>query len=321
LKAVRKLVKELEPIYDKRAADLRDKTRQKIRDVLTKEQQKQLDDLSSSFLESRPPSLDLLIWQMRNIDRFEETIADQTIPELRGLVMSTLYCVDYDGTIEEDKRLFSGTTDNFKKKLSDREQKVKEDLASESFRTSLNLMFTDQSMSAELQFTDEQIQAADNVRRKLGSFESEWHETIFRIRRAGEQDRSEVYAKFERLKADLIAEGIRELENIMLPHQRKILETMSILLEVLKAGFPGALVSGQTGKTLSLTANQKKEIEQFCEKSLSEIESQTRSWEEEIFVRLNDSLGNRRKQNLEFLFKCPISQGTVNVLLLLKGGL
>jgi hypothetical protein len=319
MEAIRELVTELEPIYNERITELRDNTLKKLRDVLSKEQQKQLDEWSSGFLELRLPSLDLLTWQMKNIERFEETTADQRLPKLRGFFIGGLYFLDYDGNLESEPII--GRPVELKKKLSDRELKVREARIDQQIFLSLHRIITDESLSAEIQSTSEQIEMANGIIETFAIFESDWQETNFPILKSGKQGQSEVYAEYERLKANLIADGTRNLENVLLPHQRRFLETMSMLMEVLKAGYPAAFISGQTGRTLKLTANQKREIQEICKKSVSEIESQTRNWEKEIFSKLKDSFSDNRKEELEFLFKCPISHGKVNVYLLLKGGL
>ncbi|MBX3418623.1 MAG: hypothetical protein KF851_13545 [Pirellulaceae bacterium] len=319
LDAVRELVTELEPIYTERCTELRDKTLQKLRDVLSKEQQAQLDNWSLGFLESRPPSLDLLAWQMRNMQRFEETVFDQRLPNLRGFFVGTGYFIDYDGVLEEETYL-TGTSD-LKRKLTDREQKLRDAYISQQVFLKLHRIIVDESISGEIESTNEQIEFANSVVERLQIFETKWFETVFPINRAGTQEGNEVYAEYERRKAELIAEGTRDLESIFLPHQRRFLETLGILFEVFRGGYPSAIVYGQTGRTLKLTSKQKGEIELICKESVSEIESQTRNWEKEIFSKLKDSFSDNRKEELEFLFNCPISQGQVNIYLLLKGGL
>ena len=318
LEAVRELVTELEPLYIDRITELRDDTLRKLRDVLTKEQQEQFDEWSSGFLESRTPPIDLLAWQIRNLDRFEETIADQMYPEFRGFFVSAPYFVDYDGILEEET--FLSQPDDLKAKLSDSQLKRREAYVKLSFFRWLHSTITNEATSVEIQSTDEQIDFANRIKRKYNHFERDWRETVHQIASANEFG-SDVYAEYERLKAELVAEGTRDLENLLLPHQRRFLETLSLLFEVFRGGFPSAMIYGQTGQTLRLTGKQKKEIEEICKNSVSEIESQTRNWEKEIFSKLKDSFSARRQEQLEFLFKYPVSHGWVNIHLLLKGGL
>jgi hypothetical protein len=315
---MRELLTALEPIYTQRIAELRDKTLHKLRDVLTKEQQQTLDGWSLGFLESRLPSLDLLVWQMKNLEFFAETIADERLPKMRGFFIGGIFFLDYDGNLESEP--FIGRPIDLKAKVSARELKVREAYINQQVFLSLHRIITDESLSKEIQSTSEQIELAKSLVDRFAIFESHWHETIYPILSSRDQDRSEVYAEYQRLKAELIADSTRDLENILMPHQTKLLETMSLLIEVLKAGYPGAFVSGGTGKALKLTVDQKNAIEEICQKSISEIESQTRKWENEIFSRLNDTLSKERREGLKFLIECPISHGHVNIYLLLNGG-
>lgn len=113
--------------------------------------------------------------------------------------------------------------------------------------------------------------------------------------------------------------GREIIDEILLPHQKALLITMSALKECFNAGIPGAIAFGQTGQILDLTAAAKKGFENLCSESLSKIESQTRKWEKEIFEQVKQCLYEDSHRRLSHLFDFESDAGAVNIHLLLKG--
>ncbi len=303
--AIEELIEKLEPEYAKTITELRDKTLDDLQNPLTDEQREQLKTISAGFLEERAPPLELLFWQLKNIDRYEETIADKDYRELRGLFTRFFFRIDFDGLLEEETYIFPV----FDPKSTDPLYEEESILLAGVFGSMFGL-FIDPSSVEELQFTDEQITAARQLSAEFGRMETEWHRKVTRGKPG--------YSDYLKWKKNFLTEGVRQFEDLFLPHQKRLLKTMSMLLEILRAGTASALIYGEAGRNLKLSSDQKSDVKEISAMCMAEIESKAKKWEEEIFKKLKSCLQDDTRQRLDIVFSESPSFGFSDLNLLLR---
>lgn len=299
LAAIDECLEKIEPEYSEKIKELRDKTLNDLQKPLTDEQRAQLKIMSAGFLEERSPPIELLVWQLKNIDRYEESIVDKHNPEIRGLFTANNFRLDVDGCLAEETYLFPIV-----------QKDIEETVILQGILGRLSNLFTDPSSSQELQLTDEQVQAAKEIWDEFGRANQEKSANVGKGRPG--------YSEYQNWKRDYLSKGIRETDRLFMPHQKQLLETASSLLEILRSGLAGSLVYGQPGRKLKLTSDQKSEVKKASAKCLVEVESKTRKWEEEILEKLKRILDDRTRERLEDVFTREHGFGSCNLELLLQ---
>jgi Spy/CpxP family protein refolding chaperone len=162
----------------------------------------------------------------------------------------------------------------------------------------LNLAMRDE-VQQELQLVDEQKEKVratidtmrDKVRDQMrGMFEQ--------LRDASDEERrarfDEIRAKFESLDA----EGAKELEKILLPHQMERLKQIDLQNKIRFRGA-SALTSGDVAKALNLTDEQREKLEKRAAEVQEELQTKIRELQVEARKKMIDVLSPEQQALLQ----------------------
>ncbi len=108
-------------------------------------------------------------------------------------------------------------------------------------------------------------------------------------------------------------------DEILLPHQRRILESFSMILEVQRCGHVSAFVHGDLGQKLGISDRQKQDLRRQAEESVELINSKTIQWEDEIFRKIKGAISSDSRNRLADVFGDLPSQGPANLSHMLIG--
>jgi hypothetical protein len=315
VKAIEDLLPGLQKKYEAKQIKLRDKILKEITEILDDRQRAELGAISNGVLEARIPPLELLVWQLKHIDLFEETVADSSSPDYRGLCVAPVFGFDIDGTFAH-LSIFPFT---FFKSLSVEDKKKADREGPQEIFHSLRAVFDNPAFVDEMQLTGDQLAEIKRIGEEHDASHEESSSTLKgRDTKLWDSGLDPVFNQHLKLLDELYESGRKRFEAILLPHQKKTLVLISAMRESLKAGLPAALVYGQMGKLLKITRSQKSELLELCKVSLATIETETRAWEEEILRKIAETIGEESRSLLRTALAKQPEFGSVNISKLLK---
>jgi Spy/CpxP family protein refolding chaperone len=104
----------------------------------------------------------------------------------------------------------------------------------------------------------------------------------------------------ERLK-ELRDELAKEVENVLLPHQRRRLDEISLRMKMRQRGTSGSLVDTELAKTLDISDSQKERIRERAAKVQKELEEKIAKLREEAREEILDELSPEQQRKLKDL--------------------
>ncbi len=277
---------------------------QKFIALLSPQQQATFAPLGEDFLERRLPPLEAIARQLQNVEFIREQI--QPFEELPyvGLTAGVTFTIGFDGRLAP-----------FNPTLTPRQRDLISRLAPVTHFSEFHALLTQSWLRDELQISEAQQAEITAMFDGLNQMRSEAMEQYGDLsgdaRRTATEQMHLATAQHARACLDRLSE-------ILMPHQVLLLQRIAEMAELIRMGFPIALLYGQLGQRLEITARQKDRILELAEEIVQSIERRALEWEERIENELRSVFDVEQRAELDRLLGPKPKHVPANIDLMLE---
>ncbi|MBX3418019.1 MAG: hypothetical protein KF851_10485 [Pirellulaceae bacterium] len=303
------------------AAELSDMTRQErsafldeMLVALPTEKAQKFRERYEPHIRPRLPAIDIIIWQTVNADEIATKLEKDNLAgePYGGLFIPSGFSMDVAGRLTNDMNpgMYSAA---FMKRNNAEDVPIAKFIF---YMSMFSYLLGSSDFSSELDLSGEQIAQLTQLQDEHAERKTLWMTRSSELRSAGKFTPDDGRWEMED-RVRLAGQGLKQMDAILLPHQRDTLRWLAECGELLSGGFPYAAEHGRLGKHLKFTVEEKEKLRDTAERICKRWEEQSLRWEQDAIDRLLDLLDAEQRQALENLIGPPLKHTGCNVDLLI----
>ncbi len=166
-----------------------------------------------------------------------------------------------------------------------------------------NTLLNDPQIQKELELIEGQVQDVQRIQRQFAEKQRELSTTMFKGGPGGALSAAkspELMGQFRAAMEDLRNQRKKDLEEVMLPHQRERLQQLGFHMTMQRQGVADALTQGPLAEALALSDEQKERLAQTAERLQIELREEIARLREkakkELFAELSPTQQDKLKE-------------------------